>query len=60
MQILEFARDVIQESVDQDVFCELVDWNHPIRDKERVKNQPGSATKTFETIVKVLSGENCK
>jgi hypothetical protein len=55
---VRFMRDIINAKVG-DLVRECIDWNHPMRDEERLK-QPGAAHKTWNVLKKILVEGNCK
>jgi hypothetical protein len=57
---LHFIRDLIQAHIGSKNFIrECIDWNHPMRDAERLK-QPGAAYKTWNVLKNILVEGNCK
>jgi hypothetical protein len=54
LEILEFARDIVHQSVGE-VFCALIDRNHSIRRLPGHPNPP----KTWDTLVKIFRMDDC-
>jgi len=54
LEILEFARDIVHQSVGE-VFCALIDRNHPIRRLPGHPNPP----KTWDTLREIFLMEGC-
>lgn len=54
LELLEFARDIVHQSVGE-VFCALIDRNHPIRRLPGHPNPP----KTWDTLDEIFRMEDC-
>ncbi len=56
---VQFAIDIIEEIYQKHIFCMAMDWTHPLREGEIVKDDPGNALKTWETLKKGLEQLGC-
>jgi hypothetical protein len=54
---LQLAIDIIEELYQQHIFCLSMDWTHPLRKDEIVKDDPGNALKTWAVLKKGLEQE---
>lgn len=57
---LLFATALIEEQLGkQNLFCNHIDWFHPIRSREIIPGHPGQAYKTVETLQRSFVDQRC-